>query len=142
LYDINKYIDTLLQKEVIMMKKSSGHDTSFLDRIAASEVTKDDIFEALFDARGYGSEINTRHVFFQEVIIKFNASKAKAVIKNHVPYETDSHYVDVALWRYLEIGGDIKSFDKDLEIAKENYAKTHQFLHRIAKQKPSATIRN
>lgn len=115
-----------------MMKNSSGHVSPFLEKIDRPEITKEEIFEALFDARGYGSDINTRHVFFQEVIIRFNASKARAVIKNHVPYETDSHYVDVALWRYAEIGGDIKSFDKDLEIAKENYAKTHQFIHRIA----------
>lgn len=116
-----------------MMKNSSESKSNFLDRISSPEITKSKIFEALFDARGYGPEVNTRHVFFQEVIIKFNASKAKAVIKNHLPYETDSHYVDVALWRYIEIGGDIKSFDKDLEIAKENYAKTHQFIHHLAK---------
>lgn len=115
-----------------MMKNSSGHGSNFLDRIAAPDVTKDEIFEALFDARGYGSDINTRHVFFQEVIIKFNASKAKAVIKNHLPYETDSHYVDVALWRYVEVGGDMKLFDKDLEIAKESYAKTHRFIPQLA----------
>ncbi|MBQ8661275.1 MAG: hypothetical protein IJ482_03000 [Alphaproteobacteria bacterium] len=115
-----------------MMKNSSGHGSYFLDRLARAEISKDEIFEALFDARGYGPDINTRHVFFQEVIIKFNASKAKAVIKNHLPYETDSHYVDMALWRYIEVGGDLKSFDKDLEIAKENYAKTHQFIHRLA----------
>lgn len=115
-----------------MMKNSSDHGSYFLDRLARPEISKDEIFEALFDARGYGSDINTRHVFFQEVIIKFNASKAKAVIKNHLPYETDSHYVDMALWRYIEVGGDLKSFDKDLEIAKENYAKTHQFIHRLA----------
>lgn len=118
-----------------MMKNSSGQASPFLEKIDRPEITKKEIFEALFDARGYGPDINTRHVFFQEVIIKFNASKARAVIKNHVPYETDSHYVDVALWRYAELGGDIKSFDKDLEIAKEDYAKTHQFIHRIAAAK-------
>ena len=114
------------------MKNASGHGSDFLDRISKPEITKNGIFEALFDARGYGPDINTRHVFFQEVIIKFNASKAKAVIKNHLPYETDSHYVDVALWRYIETGGDMKSFDRDLEIAKANYAKTHQFIHQLA----------
>lgn len=107
-----------------MMKQVSN----FLDRIAKSNITKKEIFNILFDSRGFGGEINTNHVFFQEVIVKFNASKAKAVISNQLPYETDSHYVDVALGRYMELGFSIKQFDKDLEIAKKDYAKTHHFI--------------
>ena len=110
-----------------MMKQTS----IFLDRIAKSNLTKKEVFNILFDARGFGDEINTNHVFFQEVIIKFNASKAKAVISNQLPYETDSHYVDVALGRYLELGFDIKQFDKNLEIAKKEYAKAHHFIRPI-----------
>ena len=105
-------------------KKGSG----FLERISAPDVTKEDLFRILFDARGVGEDVNTKHVFFQEVIIKFNASKAIAVIKNHLPYETDSHYVDVAIFRYMQIGGDIKNFDADLQKYKIEYCKTHSFV--------------
>lgn len=111
-------------------KSPRGHD--FLSRISAPEVDKEQIFEALFDARGVGEDINTKHVFFQEVIIKFNASKAVAVIKNHLPYETDSHYVDVALFRYLQIGGQMREFDRDLQKYKGEYCKTHPFIHNCA----------
>lgn len=107
-------------------KTFKGHD--FLSRVSAPTVDKEQIFEALFDARGTGEDINTKHVFFQEVIIKFNASKAVAVIKNHLPYETDSHYVDVALFRYMQIGGNIKEFDRDLQRYKKEYDKTHSFI--------------
>ena len=79
-----------------MINEKTGHGHDFLSRISSPTIDKEQIFEALFDARGVGEDINTKHVFFQEVIIKFNASKAMAVIKNHLPYETDSQYLDGA----------------------------------------------
>ena len=86
-----------------MMQDKNTKGTDFLSKISAQNLSKKQLFDALFDARGTGDDINTKHVFFQEVIIKFNASKAAAVIKNHLPYETDSHYVDVALYKYMQI---------------------------------------
>ncbi len=115
-----------------MMQEKTTRSQDFLSRISAPAVDKEQIFEALFDARGVGEDINTKHVFFQEVIIKFNASKALAVIKNHLPYETDSHYVDVALNRYLQIGGNMRDFDRDLQKYKDEYCKTHAFIHQAA----------
>ncbi len=117
-----------------MIEEKTGRGHDFLSRISAPNIDKEQIFEALFDARGVGEDINTKHVFFQEVIIKFNASKAVAVIKNHLPYETDSHYVDVALYRYIQIGGNMREFDKDLAKYKEEYSKTHSFIHQAAFQ--------
>ena len=112
-----------------MMKNTS----IFLDKIINAK-SKQDVFLALFEARGCGADINTNHVFFQEVIVKFNASKTKAVIQKSLPYETDSHYIDVALARYMEIGENIKLFNKDLEVARKEYAKTHPFI-KCAKEK-------
>jgi hypothetical protein len=111
-----------------MMQKKTKENTDFLSRISSPDINKEELFEILFDARGAGDDINTRHVFFQEVIIKFNASKAATVIKKHLPYETDSHYVDIALYRYMQIGGNIKEFDADLQKYKTEYRKTHNFI--------------
>ena len=119
-----------------MINEKTGHGHDFLSRISSPTIDKEQIFEALFDARGVGEDINTKHVFFQEVIIKFNASKAMAVIKNHLPYETDSHYVDVALYRYIQIGGNMKEFDRDLSKYKEEYSKTHSFIHQATINAP------
>lgn len=115
-------------KEANMTKDKLSKGSDFLSRISVAGLDKERLFEALFDARGTGDDINTKHVFFQEVIIKFNASKALAVIKKHLPYETDSHYVDVVLYRYMQIGGDMKEFDKDLQMYKDEYRKTHSFI--------------
>lgn len=104
-------------------KKDTGAD--FLKKISDPKITKEQIFNALFDARGTGDGVNTDHVFFQEVIIKFNASKAEQVIKNHLPYETDSHYVDVALNAYIKKGGNMHDFDKELKIYKNKYNTMH-----------------
>ncbi|MBE6452826.1 MAG: hypothetical protein E7012_04985 [Alphaproteobacteria bacterium] len=111
-----------------MMQTKTNKGSDFLSRINAPNVNKEDVFRILFDARGVGEDINTKHIFFQEVIIKFNASKAIAVIKNHLPYETDSHYVDVAIFRYMQLGGNIKEFDADLKKFKIEYCKTHSFI--------------
>lgn len=111
-----------------MMQTKTKKGSDFLERISAPDITKEDLFRILFDARGVGEDVNTKHIFFQEVIIKFNASKAMAVIKNHLPYETDSHYVDVAIFRYMQIGGNIKEFDADLHKYKTEYCKTHSFV--------------
>ena len=111
-----------------MMQMKNTKGTDFLSKISAPNLNKEQLFNALFDARGTGDDINTKHVFFQDVIIKFNASKAAAVIKNNLPYETDSHYVDVALYRYMQLGGDMHKFDADLQAYKEEYCKTHNFI--------------
>lgn len=112
-----------------MMQDKNTKGTDFLSKISAPNLSKKQLFDALFDARGTGDDINTKHVFFQEVIIKFNASKAAAVIKNHLPYETDSHYVDVALYKYMQIGGNMKEFDRDLQKYKDEYRETKNFIH-------------
>lgn len=118
-----------------MMQDKNTKGTDFLSKISAPNLSKKQLFDALFDARGTGDDINTKHVFFQEVIIKFNASKAAAVIKNHLPYETDSHYVDVALYKYMQIGGNMKEFDRDLQKYKDEYRETKNFIHaKIATQ--------
>ena len=118
-----------------MMQDKNTKGTDFLSKISAPNLSKKQLFDALFDARGTGDDINTEHVFFQEVIIKFNASKAAAVIKNHLPYETDSHYVDVALYKYMQIGGNMKEFDRDLQKYKDEYRETKNFIHaKIATQ--------
>ncbi len=118
-----------------MMQDKNTKGTDFLSKISAPNLSKKQLFDALFDARGTGNDINTKHVFFQEVIIKFNASKAAAVIKNHLPYETDSHYVDVALYKYMQIGGNMKEFDRDLQKYKDEYRETKNFIHaKIATQ--------
>ena len=121
-----------------MTKDKANKKSDFLNRISVAGLTKECLFEALFDARGTGDDINTKHVFFQDVIIKFNASKAMAVIKNHLPYETDSHYVDVALYRYMQIGGNMKEFDADLHKYKEEYRKTRVFIPAKASERCSA----
>jgi len=117
-----------LTREDIMMQNKTKQNTDFLSRISSPNINKEELFEILFDTRGAGDDINTKHVFFQEVIIKFNASKAENVIKKHLPYETDSHYVDIALYRYMQIGGNIKEFDADLQKYKTKYRKTHNFI--------------
>ena len=118
-----------------MMQDKNTKGTDFLSKISAPNLSKKQLFDALFDARGTGDDINTKHVFFQEVIIKFNASKGAAVIKNHLPYETDSHYVDVALYKYMQIGGNMKEFDRDLQKYKDEYRETKNFIHaKIATQ--------
>ena len=118
-----------------MMQTKNSKGTDFLTKIHAQDLSKDQLFDALFDARGTGDDINTKHVFFQDVIIKFNASKAETVIKNNLPYETDSHYVDVALYRYMQMGGDMHKFDADLQTHKKEYRKTHNFIPlQIAKE--------
>ena len=61
-----------------MMQDKNTKGTDFLSKISAPNLSKKQLFDALFDARGTGDDINTKHVFFQEVIIKFNASKAAA----------------------------------------------------------------
>ena len=112
-----------------MMYDTNKNGSDFLKRLDDANITKEKLFDALFDARGVGADINTKHVFFQEVIIKFNASKARAVIAKHLPYETDSHYVDVALYRYIQIGGKMKEFDKELQERKIEYVKTRPMVN-------------
>ncbi len=111
-----------------MMQEKVLKGREFLERISAPDVGKDELFNALFDARGNGDNINTKHVFFQDVIIKFNASKAADVIKRNLPYETDSHYVDVVLYRYMQIGGNMKDFDRDLQEHKQAYERSKSFV--------------
>ena len=105
-----------------MIKISKEQGLKFLNDLQAKGLTKDDIFSALFDACGAGDAVNTRHVFFQEVIIKFNASKATAVIPNMMPYLTESHFVDVALYAYIRNGFPMKEFNEDLAKFKHKYS--------------------
>ena len=104
-----------------MMKSSREQGLKFLSEMQKQITSKEQIFDALFEACGAGDNVNTKHVFFQEVIIKFNASKARAVIANCLPYETESHYVDVALYAYINAGFKMKDFDKDLSEYKAKY---------------------
>lgn len=103
------------------MKPSKEQRRKFLDVMRRPALSKELIFDTLFETCGIGECVNTKHVFFQDVIIKFNASKAMAVIEKGVPYETESHYVDVALYAYIRSGYDMKSFTNDLaEYKKKN----------------------
>lgn len=104
-----------------MMKGSRDQGLKFLDEMKKPVTSKEQIFDALFEACGTGDNVNTKHVFFQEVIIKFNASKARAVIAKHLPYETESHYVDVALYAYITAGFNMREFDRDLSEFKAKY---------------------
>ncbi|MBE6453444.1 MAG: hypothetical protein E7017_00980 [Alphaproteobacteria bacterium] len=104
-----------------MMKISKEQSLRFLKEVQGDITSKNQIFDALFEACGTGEKVNTKHIFFQEVIIKFNASKAVAVITNKMPYETESHYVDVAIYAYIKAGFDMKDFEKDLNEYKIRY---------------------
>lgn len=104
-----------------MMTTCKDKGLKFLNELQKPHLTKAQIFKALFEACGTGENVNTKHIFFQEVIIKFNASKAVAVITNHMPYETDSHYVDVALYAYIKSGFPMKDFNDDLADFKREY---------------------
>lgn len=115
-----------------MMKRSRDKGAVFLEEMQKHITSKEQIFEALFEACGAGDSVNTRHVFFQEVIIKFNASKARAVIANHLPYETESHYVDIALYTYIKAGFKMNDFDKDLSDFKAQYNFLYQHLENVA----------
>lgn len=104
-----------------MMISNKEKGLKFLNEMQAEHITKDHIFKSLFDACGTGDNVNTKHVFFQDVIIKFNASKASAVIANHMPYETESHYVDIAIYAYIRSGYPLKNFNDDLDAYKKQY---------------------
>ena len=104
------------------MKISKEQGLRFLNIMQKPHISKEQIFAALFEACGTGDNVNTKHVFFQEVIIKFNASKAMAVIANHVPYETESHYIDIALNTYIRAGFKMGDFNKDLAEFKTRYS--------------------
>ena len=107
-----------------MMKFTKEKGLKFLNEMDAPINSKEQVFNALFDACGVGEGVNTKHVFFQEVIIKFNASKARSVIEKNLPYLTESHFVDVAIYAYIKAGFDVKNFDKDLC----EYKKSHSFM--------------
>ena len=120
--------------EDIMMKISKEKALSFLNEMQRPIASKEQIFNALFEACGMGENVNTKHIFFQEVIIKFNASKAIAVIANRMPYETESHYVDVAIHTYIKAGFKMNEFDKDLN----EFKKKLDFIYTpLAEETPS-----
>lgn len=102
---------------MIKVSKEQGH--KFLNEMERPNLSKEQIFDALFDICGVGENVNTKHIFFQEVIIKFNASKAKTIILGNLPYATESHYIDIAIYAYIKAGFDMKDFDKDLTAYKE-----------------------
>ena len=111
----------LLCWEDIMMKVAKETGLRFLNEIDKPITSKEQIFNALFEVCGIGDGVNTKHIFFQEVIIKFNASKARTVIENNLPYLTESHFVDVAMYAYIKAGFNMKDFDKDLAECKKNF---------------------
>ena len=104
-----------------MMKVSKENCLRFLREIDKPITSKQQIFDILFETCGIGEGVNTKHVFFQEVIIKFNASKARTVIEKSLPYLTESHFVDVAIHAYIKAGFEMRQFDQDLGDYKKNY---------------------
>ena len=104
-----------------MMKVTKENGLRFLNEIDKPITSKEQIFNSLFEVCGVGDAVNTRHVFFQDVIIKFNASKARTVIENILPYLTEMHFVVVAIYDYAKAGFNIRDFDKDLTEYKKNY---------------------
>ena len=110
-----------LNKEDIMMKFTKENGIRFLNEIDKPITSKKQIFDILFETCGISDAINTKHIFFQEVIIKFNASKARTVIEKNLPYLTESHFVDVAIYSYIKAGFNMKDFNKDLNDYKKNY---------------------
>lgn len=103
------------------MKADKNRGQIFLSKMQECINSKEQIFKTLFEACGCGENVNTKHVFFQEVIIKFNASKAKAVIEKNLPYLTESHFVDVAIYAYIKAGFKMQEFDADLNKYKAQY---------------------
>lgn len=104
--------------------KQAGLD--FLKIMDKSDLRKEQIFEALFAVCGNGDAVNVRHVFFQDVIIKFNAQKARGLIISGAGIVNESHFVDVALGAYARMGYPINSFADDLEQYKSQYGVYHQ----------------
>ena len=116
-----------------MIKICKEQGLRFLNELKQPNLSKEQIFNALFEACGTGENVNTNHVFFQEVIIKFNASKSAAVIANHLPHETESHYVDVALYAYIKAGFPMKQFDADLK----NFKEKESFIYSHCASEPT-----
>ena len=104
-----------------MMKVTKEKGLRFLQEMDKPITSKKEIFDILFETCGISDAVNTKHIFFQEVIIKFNASKARTVIENYLPYLTISHFVDVAIYTYIKAGFNFKDFDKDLTEYKKDY---------------------
>lgn len=114
------------------MKTPQQKGLNFLEVMDRPEITKEQLFNALFEACGAGDEVNTNHVFFQDVIVKFNAQKARGMILKNPEFATPSHYVDAALGRYMELGLPIKQFNNDLRDAK---LKHNSFILQASKKK-------
>ena len=108
-----------------MMKVTKEIGLRFLSEIDKPITSKEQIFNILFEVCGVSDAVNTKHIFFQEVIIKFNASKARAAIEKNVPYLTESHFVDVAINAYVKAGFNMKEFDRDLN----EYKKSYNFIY-------------
>ena len=70
-----------LNKEDIMMKFTKENGIRFLNEIDKPITSKKQIFDILFETSGISDAINTKHIFFQEVIIKFNASRFINIVK-------------------------------------------------------------
>lgn len=115
-----------------MMKIAKEQRLRFLNEMEKPIASKEQIFNALFEACGTGENVNTKHIFFQEAVIKFNASKAKAIILGNLPYATESHYVDVAVYTYMKAGFNIRDFDRNLTEFKQKqnfiYTKAAEFI--------------
>ena len=111
-----------------VMKNTKHAGLDFLKTMDQSELQKEQIFEALFDICGVSDAVNVKHVFFQDVIIKFNAQKARNLIEQGASIVNESHYVDVALWTYIRSGYLMKNFADDLQEFKSQYSNCPQLV--------------
>lgn len=116
--------------------KQAGLD--FLKVMDRPDLTKEQLFEALFEVCGCSDTVNVRHVFFQDVIIKFNAQKARGLIAQGAGIVNESHFVDVALGAYLRLGYLMKNFADDLQEYKSKYS----IYHRLAIPQPPGIFAN
>lgn len=103
------------------MKHDKHVGLDFLKVMDSPDLQKEQIFDALFGVCGNGDNVNVKHVFFQDVIIKFNAQKARGLIEQGAAIVNESHFVDVALGAYIKLGYSMKNFAEDLQKHKEQY---------------------
>lgn len=120
------------------MKNNKQAGLDFLKTMDKPDLQKEQIFEALFEVCGSGDSVNIRHVFFQDVIIKFNAQKARGLIEQGAAIVNESHFVDVALGTYIKLGYLMKNFADDLQEYKAKYSS----IHRLAIPQPPGIFAN
>lgn len=120
------------------MKNNKQAGLNFLKIMDEPNLHKEQIFEALFEVCGSDDNVNVRHVFFQDVIIKFNAQKARGLIEQGAAIVNESHYVDVALGAYIKLGYSMKNFADDLNEQKAKYSN----YNRLAIPQPPGVFAN